>query len=184
MQDEMIIELFCERSEHAIVELSAKYGRMAQSICSNILKNSSDAEECVNDSLFTMWNLIPPNKPMSLRAYFINVVRNKALDRYRYNSAPKRNSYYDIALDELEECLNSPASPVREVEESVLSDAINKFLGSIKKEDRVMFVSRYFLSESNVAIAQKMNLKETAVRLRLHRTRNKLRKFLEKENLI
>ncbi len=56
MEDEVIVDLFVERSEQAIRELSTKYGRLAQNVCTNILKNASDAQEVVNDSLFTTWN--------------------------------------------------------------------------------------------------------------------------------
>ena len=105
MDDSRIIDLFFERSEQAIKELSAKYGKLAQVVCTNILKNESDAEECVNYSLLKTWNAIPPARPMSLCAFFIDIARKTALDRYRYNSAERRNSNYEVALDELEECL-------------------------------------------------------------------------------
>ena len=184
MEDEMIVDLFFERSEQAISELSTKYGKLAQVICTNILKNGSDAEECVNDSLFTTWNAIPPQKPSSLRAFFLNVVRNKALDRYRFNSADKRTSNFEVAIEELEICLSSENDPSAECEVEVLTDAINRFLGTIKKKDRQMFVSRYYLSDSVQAIAQNMGLKESVVSVHLFRTREKLKKFLRKENLI
>ena len=184
MEDEMIVDLFFDRSEQAIRELSTKYGKLARVVCKNILKNDSDAEECVNDSLFTTWNAIPPERPTSLRAFYLNVARNKALDRYRFNSAARRNSNFDVAIDELEECLSNSANPAEEVEAAVLTDAINCFLGGIKKEDRQMFVCRYYLSDSVQTIARNMNLKESVVTVRLFRTREKLRKFLKKENLI
>ena len=184
MEDEMIIDLFFERSEQAISELSTKYGKLAQVICTNILKNGPDAEECVNDSLFTTWNSIPPEKPTSLRAFFLNVVRNKALDRYRFNTAARRNSNFEVAIEELETCLFSGADPVDECEADVLSDAIDRFLKTLKKKDRQMFVCRYYLSDSIQTIAQNMGLKESAVSLKLFRTRERLRKFLRKENLI
>ena len=184
MEDEVIVDLFVERSEQAIRELSTKYGKLAQNVCTNILKNASDAQEVVNDSLFTTWNAIPPERPTSLRAFFLNVARNKALDRYRFNCAKRRNSNYDVAIDELEECLRSDCSLVEDVEAEVVSDAINRFLGGIKKDDRVMFVCRYYLSDSVQTIAQNMNLRESVVNLRLFRTREKLRKFMKRENLI
>lgn len=184
MEDNQIINLFYERSEQAISELSSKYGKLAQGICANILHNSSDAEECVNDSLFTTWNSIPPNRPASLKAYFVSVARNKALDRYRYNTSSKRNSYGDEPIDELQECLSSGESVEAECEAEELSAAINAFLSNLRKADRQMFVSRYYLSDSIRDIATRMSLRESVVTLRLHRIREKLRKFLQKEKLI
>lgn len=184
MKDEMIIDLFLERSEQAISEISSKYGKLANGICKNILRVSSDAEECVNDALLTTWNLIPPNHPTSLKAFFIGIARNKAMDRYRFNAAQKRNSFYDVALDELEECLGLEDSPQNQCEAKELSEAINAFLGGIKKEDRQMFVCRYYLADSVEEIAKNMELKPSVVYVRLYRTRDKLKQFLKKENLI
>ena len=184
MDDSKIVDLFFERSEQAIKELSAKYGKLAQVVCANILKNESDAEECVNDSLFGTWNSIPPARPVSLSAFFIDIARKKALDRYRYNSAGRRNSSYEVVLDELEECLNGPGLPSDDCEAKVLTEAIDRFLKTLKKQDRIMFVSRYYLSDPIPVIAGNTGLKESVVSLRLHRTREKLRKYLRKEDLI
>lgn len=184
MEDEMIINLFCERSEQAIRELSTKYGRLAQGICENILNNSSDAEECVNDSLFTTWNSIPPIRPSSLKAYFVGIARNKAYDRYRYNTSSKRDAFGDVAIDELEEYLGSYSTAQNECEAEELGAAITRFLGGLKKDDRVMFVCRYYYSTSSQEIAKKMGLKEKQVNLRLFRIREKLRNYLKKEKLI
>ncbi len=184
MDDSRIIDLFFERSEQAIKELSTKYGKLAQVICVNILKDQEDASECVNDSLFATWNSIPPEKPQSLSAFFIDIARKKALDRYRYNTAERRNSNYDVALDELEECLKASGSPAEECEAEVLTQAIDRFLATLKKQDRIMFVSRYYLSDSVQTIAENTGLKESVVSVRLFRVREKLRTFLRKEKLI
>ena len=43
MEDHLIIQLFLERSESAVLELARKYGGLCRSIARNILKNSEDA---------------------------------------------------------------------------------------------------------------------------------------------
>ena len=184
MDDSRIIDLFFERSEQAIEELSTKYGKLAQVVCSNILKDQDDASECVNDSLLAAWNSIPPAKPASLCAFFTDIARNKALDRYRYKTAERRNSNYDVALDELEECLKSSISPEQECEAEELTEAIDRFLGTLRKQDRILFVSRYYLSDPVQTIACNTGLKESVVSVRLYRVREKLRTYLRKEKLI
>ena len=111
MDDSKIIALFFARSEQAIVELCAKYGSLCMHIACNILNNSQDAEECVNDTYMGAWNTIPPQKPNPLQAYIAKIVRNIAITRYHANTAQKRNSHYDVALDELEHCLSSSQTP-------------------------------------------------------------------------
>ena len=110
MEDQAIIALFFERSEQGIVELISKYGKAVQRITGNILADPQDAEECANDTYLGVWNSIPPNRPRSLGAYCCGIARNKALTRYQSNTAKKRNSHFDAALEELEETIPSRAS--------------------------------------------------------------------------
>ena len=111
MDDSKIIALFFERSEQAITELSNKYGKLCMYVANNILGNQQDAEECVNDAYLGAWNTIPPQKPNPLQAYICRIARNIAITKYHTNTAVKRNSHYDIALEELEYCLFSEKTP-------------------------------------------------------------------------
>ena len=106
MEDEKIIELFFDRSEQAIKEVDSKYGRTCHNISFNILHNELDAEECVNDAYLGAWNTIPPARPNPLLTFLCKIVRNISLKRYELNTAIKRNSTYDIAMDELEAMLS------------------------------------------------------------------------------
>lgn len=184
MEDNMITKLFLGRSESGISELKGKYGKLARTVCMNILNNSADAEECVNDALLSVWNSIPPKCPDSIKAFFIDIVRNKALDRYRYNTSARRNSSHDIALYELEECFQLDGSPENELLVKDLSSSINHFLEGLQKTDRIIFVCRYYYSDSVQSIAEKLDMKESAVSVRLYRIRKKLRSYLQKEDQI
>ena len=92
MDDSKIIELFFERSEQAIIELSNKYGAICSKVADNILNNRLDSEECVNDAYLGVWNTIPPQRPNPLLSYVCRIVRNLALKKYHENTAQKRNS--------------------------------------------------------------------------------------------
>ena len=128
MDDEKIIELFFERSEQAIVELDNKYGKLCHNISSNILNNKQDAEECVNDTYLGAWNTIPPERPNPLLSFICKIVRNLSITRHHANTAAKRNSTYDVALDELVETLASPTSVEDEIETKLLASIIENFL--------------------------------------------------------
>ena len=60
VDDSQIIDLFFARSELAISELDAKYGKVCHKLAHNILDSRQDAEECVNDAYLGTWNAIPP----------------------------------------------------------------------------------------------------------------------------
>ena len=183
MDDSQIIELFYERSERAIVELSKKYGSVCTKVADNILGNRLDAEECVNDAYLGAWNTIPPQNPNPLLSYVCRIVRNLAVKRYHANTAAKRNSIYDVALDEFENCFPTAESADDEFNAKELTRIIDDFLGTLDRENRIMFVRRYWYSDSVADIAEFFNTSSHNVSVRLSRTREKLKKYLVKEGV-
>lgn len=183
MEDSKIIELFFERSEQAIVELSKKYDYVNKRIAFNILKNNQDCEECVNDAYLGAWNTIPPQRPTSLKAYIFKIVRSLAIKKYHSNTAVKRNSTYDVALDELENCFMSAFSVDEEFNAKETAKVIDNFLKRLDKESRVMFIRRYWYADSIEDLAEMFQTGKHNISVRLFRIREKLKKQLAKEGV-
>lgn len=184
LDDSKIIELFYARSEQAIMELSAKYGKVCIKISKNILKNIRDTEECVNDAYLGAWNTIPPQNPNPLLTYICRIVRNISIKKYHSNTSIKRNSFYDTALDELEQCIASSKSVEAEISAKELTRLIDDFLDTLDAESRILFVRRYWYSYSVKELAEQLELKNNTVSVRLSRIRDKLRDYLNKEGII
>lgn len=183
MDDSKIIDLFYARSEQAIMELSAKYGNVCNKVAKNILYNILDAEECVNDAYLGAWNTIPPQNPNPLLTYICRIVRNLSIKKYHANTSVKRNSFYDAALDELEDCIASAESVEAEISAKELTRLIDSFLDTLDAESRILFVRRYWYSYSVSELAEQFSLKNNTVSVRLLRIREKLRDYLEKEGI-
>ncbi|MBR6666483.1 MAG: sigma-70 family RNA polymerase sigma factor [Lachnospiraceae bacterium] len=179
MLDEEIIELFFERSEKAIEELEAKYGKICLQTSYNILGNYSDAEECVNDSYLGAWNAIPPTRPDPLLTYVLKIVRNLSLNCYHRNQARKRNSTYDLAVEELSEFLAAPESVESAMETKELVQSVEEFLDSLKTRDRVIFIRRYWFYDSYEQIAARVGISAKNVSVKLTRLRRQLKIYLE-----
>ena len=184
MTDERIIELFFARSERGIEELDTKYGATCHRIAQNILGNKEDAEECVNDAYLGVWNSIPPKKPSLLSAFLFKILRNLSITRYHANTAQKRNSFYDIALDELEETISTEESVEKECSQKELTNAIEGFLDTLARENRVIFVCRYWFSESYTEIAKRTGLTEKNISVRLTRIREKMKEYLSERGIL
>lgn len=183
MEDQLIIELFFERSEQAIEELSKKYGRLCTAVSYNILENEEDAKECVNDTYLAAWDTIPPRRPNPLQTYICKITRNLSLKKYHSNYAQKRNHAYDVVLEEVAGCLVSRENVEDEILVKELSEQINEFLCTLKKIERAMFIQRYWYCTSIPEIAKKMNMSTNQVTVRLYRTREKMKKYLEGKEL-
>ncbi|MBP5254110.1 MAG: sigma-70 family RNA polymerase sigma factor [Clostridia bacterium] len=183
MDDRKIIELFFERSEQAIIELSNKYGAICSKVANHILNNRLDAEECVNDAYLGVWNTIPPQRPDPLLSYVCRIVRNLALKKYHENTAQKRNSIYDVALDEIADCIPAPFSVEDEIMAKEVAGIINGFLETLDRQSRIMFIRRYWHADSIEELAALFHRSRHYISVRLSRTRKALKQHLEKEGV-
>ncbi len=180
MNDEKLLTLFFSRDESAIERASEKYGRYLKSIAYSVLRSEADAEECVNEALFSAWQSIPPARPNAFAAYLGKIVRNAALNAYERESAQKRGgAEMALILDEIGELASGG-----EISESVaFADALSRFLGTLNAKTRKIFVRRYWYAENIAEIARAFSMSESAVKMSLLRTRESLRSFLEKEGI-
>ena len=185
MEDHEIIELFLERSEQAITGLHSKYGKRCMQIAMNILNDSLDAEECVNDTWLRAWKAIPPSRPQRLELFLGTITRNLSFDRWKNKNALKRgNGEMEATLDELAECVPSAFSTEEAVEEAELKRLINCFLGTLKEQERNVFLRRYWYAEEVSEIAKRYDMKLNTVKTTLFRVRGKLKFYLEQEGVV
>lgn len=175
MKDEKIIDLFFDRSENAIKELDLKYGKLFYNLSNNIVNNKQDAEECVNDAYLGAWNTIPPQNPNPLLSYVCKIVRNISIKSYWKN---KKHSSYTLALEELEPFICGTSTTESELEVKELTTIIEKFLDTLSKENRIIFIKRYWFCDSHKDIAEYMGFSEKNISVRLTRIRQKLKKHL------
>ena len=183
MNDEAIIEMLFVRSEDSISEIDKKYGRKCRKIAFGVLGNEQDAEECTNDAYLGVWNAIPPERPNPFSTFLYRILRNNAMNRRRAEKRQKRACVYGEAFDELEEVLASSETVEKALESKEIRNTLNDFLRSLKGEERVTFVKRYWFMESAKDIASAMGKSEGNIRVRLLRTREKLKKYLEERGV-
>lgn len=179
MEDNDIIQLFFDRDEQALAETSAKYGNYCSSIARNILKNLEDAEECVNDTYLKVWNVIPPTRPTIFKAFIGRITRNISFNLYKKTNADKRgNGQIALILDELAECVSNGPDPYQKIEKDELLKNINSFLEKLPQDKRIMFVRRYWYSDSVTDIAKRCGVSENSVSVSLNRLRKRLHNYL------
>ncbi len=177
MEDTIMTELLYNRDEKGLTELKIKYSRLLMKIACGILKSPEDAEECVNDALYAVWNRIPPDKPEKLLPYVCRITRRKAIDRLRYNSAAVRNAEL---LSELDECLPSGYSVENAAERSELAQALNAWVKALPDKQQRLFVYRYFSMYTVKEAAKGAGMSVTAATTALSRMRASLKNYLIK----
>ena len=169
--------------EAALEEVSRLYGRLLYGLAYRILGSAPDAEECVNDALFDLWNAVPPDRPKGILAYVSALVRRRAVDRVRYKTASRRGGEdYKGSLDELSECLSDPDGESA-LETIAIRDCLQRFLRTLSEEDRIIFTLRYFSCMPSEEIGEACGLRGSAVVMRLVRIRKKLKRALERDGI-
>ena len=184
MNDNEIIELFFRRNQDGILEAQEKYGAYCLAVARNILGDEEDSRECLNDLWLRAWNAIPPERPRLLKAWLARVIRNLAINRREKASAQKRQAdQFTLSLSELDECIPDPGTTEERTYVRELSKALNAFLAAEAALDRKIFVSRYFYCETTAQTAEKLSLTQGQVKVRLHRCRERLRKYLRAQEI-
>jgi len=183
MEDNKIVDLYWARNEYAIRETDVKYGRMLKSLSYSLLNSREDAEECVNDTYLDAWNAMPVARPTYLGAFLSKITRRISIDRFRADHRQKRGGM-GMVMEELSDCIPSGDDVVSAYENGRLSDALNRFLYAQPTEKRVMFIRRYFYSQSVDEVARGMGVTESKVKITLYRLREALRRELEEQELL
>ena len=89
----------------------------------------------------------------------------------------------ELALDELAECLPDTHDTQAEVEAAELARLVNEFLYGLPERDCNVFLRRYWYGETLEEAARRYGMKLNTVKTSLYRSREKLRKYLEKEGV-
>lgn len=180
MEDLQIVSLYFARDQTAIKETDIKYGKLCYSVADAILHSKEDNEECVNDTYFTAWNKIPPEKPVYLSAFLCKITRNLSLKIRERRHAKKRNADSEISLSEIENILPNGQDLSEEIELRELGALISLFLRALPFDERNIFIRKYVLFHPIKIIAADFSFSQSKVKSMLARTRAKLAQYLKK----
>ena len=162
MEDTEIMELFWARNEDAIKETDAVYGRKLNTLAKNILLSREDAEESVSDTYMETWKTIPPHRPKYFFAFLASICRHLSLNRLDWNMAAKRKAEVVSLTEEMELCIPDT---------------------SLERTMHGKELRRYSYVDTIAEIAQRYGMTESKVKMQLSRTKEKLRTYLEKEEI-
>ena len=182
--DEKIIDMYWQRDPDAIQETDQKYGHIMRNVAYNILFDSLDCEECRNDAYLGIWNVIPPDRPNPLLTFVCKIVRNISIKKYHAKTAIKRNSAYNVAMSEVANDILFSNNVESEIEAKELAHMIEDFLDTLTVENRVIFMRRYWFSDTYKEIADRVGITEKMVSMRLTRIRKQMREYLIKREVL
>ena len=181
-KDDEIIELYWKRDPKAIEETQTHYGEKLGRLSFGILENREDAQECVNDTYLRTWNSIPPTRPQFFFAYLAKICRFLCFDVLDHKNAQKRSALVVELTHEMQQCIPDSRNEDK-VQGEQIGQNITAFLRTQSKQDRLLFMKRYWYGVSIKDLAQQMQISESSAKVRLHRIRGRLKKYLESEGI-
>ena len=183
--DAAIIELYWQRDESAIGATAEKYGVRLRALADSFLDDAMAAEECESDTYLRTWNAIPPHRPVQyFFAFLAKITRQLALDSCKACRRQKRSTSFIALTEELQQCIPAPDDTESAVEAAEWGRALSAFLQTLPKEQRGIFLRRYWYGDSVQAIAVRYGFTQSKVKSMLLRTRKALRSHLQKEGLV
>ncbi len=183
MRDEEIIELYWLRDETAITETDRKYKSYLLTVAYNIVHDSLDCEECLNDTYIGAWNAMPPSRPRVLKAFLTTIMRRIAINRYHVNTRKKSiPSELSVLLSELGEWIADDSDSVSaEFDARRLAAVISDYIRALPERRKFIFMSRYYLAEPIDSIARELGLSRSMINKELAAIRSGLKEKLESE---
>lgn len=182
MDDNKIIALFFARNQDAIRHTDAAYGRRLFCLAKRIVQNDQDAEESVSDTYLQAWNTIPPQRPTHFYAYIAKICRNFSLKKLDWKNAQKRKAEIVALTQEMESCIPDTARK-NELDARELGRLLDAFLRTQTPENQMVFLRRFWYADTVGEIAARYGISESAVQMRLNRTKNRLSAYLAKEGI-
>lgn len=184
MEERQVIQLYWDRDPRAISASEEFCGAYCRTVAARVLTDARDREECINDTWLRAWNAMPPRWPEKLRLFLGAITRNLALSRWEQLTAQKRGGgELPLALEELSDVLPGRETVEQTVEAHELTAALERFLESLPRQARTIFLRRYWHLLPVKEIARGLSVSESRVKMSLLRSRKMLKAFLEQEGI-
>lgn len=174
MTEKRLLERIVAGDSRALAEIIKTYSTYVRTIAANITippLQQEDVEEVASDAFLAVWNHAAEIEDGKLKSYLAAVTRNLAKNKLRY-------LHLSVPLEEEYMILTVP-----NVEEDLLEKDIRRLtrqaVDNLPEPDRSIFMRYYFLYQKTDEIAAALELNSAAVRQRLSRGREKLKKHLE-----
>ena len=141
------------------------------SVCYQMLKNSLEAEEVVQDCFVKLWQAQENGKKQS-RAWLYRVARNQCLDLLRKRQHEMKYQQHSLLAN------NTAKSACDELINAEISEHISTAISALKEPYKSLIVLREISQLSYQQLAEVLDLNVQQIKVYLHRARKTLQQKL------
>lgn len=174
MVEEKIIETYFLKNELNMKNIVDDYYNYVRTIIKNFSNISiEDEEEILSDVFFIVWkNKNVLEKESRLSPYIARITKNVIYKKYK-----EINSKF--IYDEFDEDFQDNFNTEELLEEKEMNDCIIKNLKSIGELEYLIFTRFYYEDKKIKDISKELGISVSNAKIKLHRTRKKVKEFLK-----
>ena len=164
-----LVEAFAARRPSGLEQVYALWSRLLFSVARHVIADSTIAEDCVHDALVRVWrspNRFSGNREM-LKAYLVRCVRNESLGMVRREG---RRGERELKSARLAPVTSVDAPVVDPVE----TERLHSALARLPEEQRTALTLAYYGNQTQVEIAQQLNVPLGTIKSRISMAMRKL----------
>lgn len=175
--DRYYIDKVLKGQVQAFSSLVDKYKDMAFTLALRILRNREDAEEVAQDAFLKVYqNLGKFRSKSKFSTWLYRIIYNTAISKVRVKKEPnvsiEDRKFYEIREDESDVIKNF------EIENN--KNILHKLLNILDENERAL-ITLYYLDECKISeISEITGLKNSNIKVKLHRTRKKMQEELQR----
>jgi RNA polymerase sigma-70 factor (ECF subfamily) len=177
--DAELVKLAQGGENRAFDELARRYQDKVFRLCFKILRHEEDAAEAVQDAFLSAYKGLPKFKSEStFSTWLYRIATNAALMKYRR----RRDGHvsYEQSQSGLEDAepmaiADWSKQPLDDLLDTETREILSHEVERLPDNERVVFVLRDIMEESNERVATELGVTVAAVKSRLHRARVHLR---------
>lgn len=170
-EDALLVRQALLGNESSYCRLIQKYHNSIYALILSIVKNPQDAEELVNDVFLKAYqNLGALKRPLSFHAWISQIARNSCMDWLRQHSETS------VSLENLTDRVPFSVSSLED--NLIQQERVDKVLDAIRalpRTERQLIEDYYFNGDTYKILQQRYGLSKDAIRMRLHKARQKIK---------
>ena len=174
-EEEQLIEAVRLGNGNAFKTLVDNYKDMVYTLCIRMVKNNMIAEELTQDSFLKAYRSIHSYRSESkFSTWLYRIAYNTCISSFR------KNRIDEVELSDFNQETSINAGLVN-LEEGDRNEMLKKLILSLKKEDQVI-IQLFYLEELSIKeICEVTGLTDSNVKVKLHRSKQRMKIFIESD---
>jgi RNA polymerase sigma-70 factor, ECF subfamily len=181
MSDAAIVELVVNGDQDVFAVLVERYKDAVQNLAYRMLSNATEAEDVTQETFVRAYTQLGTYKPVhKFSTWLLSIASHLAIDQLR------RRRFLALPLEDvpfLEWLPDVGVGPEQSALQGEQQDEIQEYLQLLPSKYRAVIVLRYWYDFSYEEIAQALKLTPALVKARLHRARELLARYMQKNSL-